>query len=585
MTNSSGLLQRLRLRHVVFGALLIAGIIPLAVSSVLLIWQNREIIEQQEREQLVRAASAVSRQVDDHLLDLREDAEQLGIGALALGSAAAGGIQEYLHQFQSSHEDVVAVRLLSPEGRGPEVARHELPAEITATLDEAYERALDQGETVHRFVVEPETREPAVVLAVPVSRGGAQPELVVELLSRMRLVEAVFSREAQGAVEVLLLGQGRLLWSEGASPESLEAWTTGFLGRMGSLPVNLVTEYRLPTSGEWMFAQVSPVRESGWVVVVQKPMAAAFTAVDQMIFNSVLSSVILVGLALLLSLLAARRVSRPIQDLTQASHEIASGNFGRRIQTHGLLSELADLGHDFNRMSGHVERYIGELKEAARANRDLFIGSLRAFAAAIDAKDPYTRGHSERVAAVSRIIARYLGMAEDFQERIWIAGILHDVGKIGVEDRVLKKGGQLTDEEFAQIKMHTLMGAEILSSIDQLKETIPAVRWHHEAWNGRGYPDGLKGEEIPLIARIVAVADTFDAITTNRPYQKAYTLEFAVETIIKLTGARFDAKVTTAFLRAYEKGEIQPAHERPTESDPLAERPPSDVRARVLSMT
>jgi HD-GYP domain-containing protein (c-di-GMP phosphodiesterase class II) len=117
------------------------------------------------------------------------------------------------------------------------------------------------------------------------------------------------------------------------------------------------------------------------------------------------------------------------------------------------------------------------------------------------------------------------------------------------------------------MKLHTVMGAEIMTPFEQLREMIPAIRWHHEAWNGRGYPDGLKGEHIPLFARIVAVADTFDAITTNRPYQQAYNLQFAVDTITRLTGSRFDAKIVTAFLRAFEAGEIRAGASRPARTE------------------
>jgi putative nucleotidyltransferase with HDIG domain len=206
---------------------------------------------------------------------------------------------------------------------------------------------------------------------------------------------------------------------------------------------------------------------------------------------------------------------------------------------------------------------VQQLRQAAQANRELFIGSLRAFVAAVDAKDPYTRGHSERVASYSRTIGRYLQLPEEVQHKIWIGALLHDVGKIGVEDRILRKEGVLLPEEYEQMKLHTVMGADIMSPIEQLREMIPAIRSHHEAWNGRGYPDGLKGEQIPLFARIVGVADTFDAITTNRPYQQAYSLQFAVETITRLTGSRFDAKIVTAFLRAFEAGEIRSGAVRP----------------------
>ena len=316
-----------------------------------------------------------------------------------------------------------------------------------------------------------------------------------------------------------------------------------------------------PDGPREVLAQVSAVKESGWVLIVQKPLSAAFAAVDRMIWNLVGASALLVGFSFLAAFLASRWVSRPIQRLTETAHEIAAGKFDGRVEMEGLSFEFADLAEDFNQMSGHVGRYVQQLRQAAQVNRDLFIGSLRAFVAAIDAKDPYTRGHSERVAAVSRVIARSLGLPEDVQHKIWIGALLHDVGKIGVEDQVLRKAGKLSDEEFEQMKAHTVIGAEIMATIEQLREAVPAIRSHHEAWNGRGYPDGLKGEQIPLYARIVGVADTFDAITTNRPYQKAYSLQFAVETITRLTGSRFDAKIVTAFLRAFEAGDVRTACE------------------------
>ena len=356
--------------------------------------------------------------------------------------------------------------------------------------------------------------------------------------------------------------QGRILWAEGqqATERASRALAQStLLQDFARRPLHLTQEYTLFVGGEQqkMLGRVSPVRETNWGVVVQKPVSAAYEAVQRLVTSALVSSLVLLGLALVFGVVAAKRFSDPIRRLAETSHEIASGNFGERVEALGPGREVAELAEDFNRMSGHVQGYVDQLKEAAEANQELFIGSIRALAGAVDAKDPYTRGHSERVAEYSRTIARYLGQNEEFLYRIWIAGVLHDVGKIGIEDRILKKGGVLTNEEYEQMKLHPVIGYDILESLDSLKEMLPAIRWHHEAWNGRGYPDGLKGEAIPLIARIVSVADTFDAITTNRPYQKAYTPEYAVETITKLTGARFDAKVVTAFLRAFQEGAVR----------------------------
>jgi putative nucleotidyltransferase with HDIG domain len=292
-------------------------------------------------------------------------------------------------------------------------------------------------------------------------------------------------------------------------------------------------------------------------VVVHRPAKLAFAAVREMIVNTAVSTALLFTLALAVAIFAARKVSQPIQNLADTTRQIAAGNFRKRLPRIGPGKEIGDLAEDFNRMSGHVESYVDRLQDAAQENRELFIGSMRSFVAAIDAKDPYTRGHSERVATYSRIISKSLGLTETEQHKIWVGALLHDVGKIGIEDRILTKGGVLSEEEYDQMKLHPVIGAQIMSRIEQLKEMLPAIRWHHEAWNGSGYPDGLKGEQIPLSARIVGVADSFDAITTNRPYQRAYEPDFAVETITRLAGTRFDAKVVTAFLQAFESGQIQ----------------------------
>ena len=184
-------------------------------------------------------------------------------------------------------------------------------------------------------------------------------------------------------------------------------------------------------------------------------------------------------------------------------------------------TEIGELASTFNFMSEELEHFVEDLKRAAAENRELFMGSIQMLAGAVDEKDPYTRGHSDRVTRYSMLIAKEIGMSEEFQETVRVAAQLHDVGKIGIEDRILKKPGALTAEEFDIMKTHTTKGANILRPVAQLKEMIPGIELHHESLDGRGYPHGFKGDEIPLLPRIIAVADTFDALTTNRPYQQA----------------------------------------------------------------
>ncbi|HYA97761.1 MAG TPA: HD-GYP domain-containing protein, partial [Methylomirabilota bacterium] len=204
-----------------------------------------------------------------------------------------------------------------------------------------------------------------------------------------------------------------------------------------------------------------------------------------------------------------------------------------------------------------IEEFIERLKQAAEENRELFLGSIRMLAAAIDEKDPYTRGHSGRVAKFSLLIGQELGMSSADLDRLRIAALLHDVGKIGVDDRVLKKPGSLTQEEFELMKQHTVKGANIMRPVSQLKEMLPGIELHHEHIDGRGYPYGLRGDQIPLMAKIIAVADTLDAMTTNRPYQSAMELEFALNKIKTLTGTKFDGTVATALESCIMKGRLR----------------------------
>jgi putative nucleotidyltransferase with HDIG domain len=224
-------------------------------------------------------------------------------------------------------------------------------------------------------------------------------------------------------------------------------------------------------------------------------------------------------------------------------------------------SEIAHLSENFNRMSVSIRDAFAEVERRAQENKELFINSIRALAQAIDAKDPYTRGHSERVAAYAETIAAEMGLPADEVEKVKLSGLLHDVGKIGVDDRIIRKPTALTEEEFELMKTHPVKGAAIMSAIPQLSDVIPGMKYHHEKWQGGGYPFGLKGEEIPLQARIVTVADTFDAMTTTRPYQKAMEIQFVVDRIRQFAPSRFDPRIVEAFLSAWEKGLIVPIAE------------------------
>jgi HD-GYP domain-containing protein (c-di-GMP phosphodiesterase class II) len=186
--------------------------------------------------------------------------------------------------------------------------------------------------------------------------------------------------------------------------------------------------------------------------------------------------------------------------------------------------------------------------------KELFVGSLKALTSSIDAKDQYTRGHSERVAIISRWLGERIAEQEPLDEeeinRLYLAGLLHDIGKIGVDESVLCKNGKLTDEERACIQRHPAIGGGILRGIKQMHDIVPGVLCHHERVDGKGYPKGLRGDEIPLSARIIGLADSFDAMTSKRVYRNAMTIEHALEEIRKGLGTQFDERIGTIFLNS-----------------------------------
>jgi putative nucleotidyltransferase with HDIG domain len=189
---------------------------------------------------------------------------------------------------------------------------------------------------------------------------------------------------------------------------------------------------------------------------------------------------------------------------------------------------------------------------------NLFFSSMRSLVAAIDRKDQYTHGHSERVTTFAMKIAKEVGVSDHERDVLQLAGLLHDVGKIGIPEYVLNKPGELTDEEYAKVTLHPVHGAEIISNIQSpyVPEIAAAVRHHHEHWDGSGYPEHLKGEDVPRVARILALADSFDAMTSDRPYRKGFPMDRAVKIVQECAGTQFDPELAEIVVGLHERGEL-----------------------------
>ncbi|MFN0150892.1 MAG: HDOD domain-containing protein [bacterium] len=256
---------------------------------------------------------------------------------------------------------------------------------------------------------------------------------------------------------------------------------------------------------------------------------------------------------------------KPYGGVVGAVALVPLGTGPRTVGVLGILSSSAALEFvqedvEFLRIAAtQIEGVVRESR-TRRSNLDTVIAVVRSLTAALEERDPYTRGHSERVAKYSLALLHELEMSGaidfsyEFRNTVRLAAFLHDIGKIGVTDAILKKTGGLTPEEFDEVKQHTLKGARILDGLPDLTSAIPGVVSHHERYDGKGYPHGIAGKDIPLLGKLIGTADAFDAMTTDRPYKKAMTTEEAISTIKGLAGQQFDPEMVTALISAFGSG-------------------------------
>jgi putative nucleotidyltransferase with HDIG domain len=265
---------------------------------------------------------------------------------------------------------------------------------------------------------------------------------------------------------------------------------------------------------------------------------------------------IMVGLfltAVLLTLLIgtwlARRITRPVHNLVEATRLVSAGDLDHQapVTTH---DEIGELTQSFNQMTQSLREKSVTLKYTMTQLQDTYLMTIEALAAAVEARDPYTHGHTRRVGQYAVVMAKLLGASESEIHALRRAAVLHDIGKIGIEDHILRKQGRLEADEELRMQRHPVIGVEMLKGIDFLDPVLPLIRHHHERWDGHGYPDQLRADEIPAGARILAVADAVDAMTSDRPYRAARTFEYAKAEILKGSGTHFDPEVVTAFIKS-----------------------------------
>lgn len=245
----------------------------------------------------------------------------------------------------------------------------------------------------------------------------------------------------------------------------------------------------------------------------------------------------------------ARIFTRPIKQLYDGVSQLKSGRNPEAIAV-TQHDELGELTSNFNDMASVIHNQEDKLAEYARGLEESYFCTVKILALSIDARDDYTMQHSTRVAALSLMLAEEMGLGTDEQRELEVAALVHDLGKIRIPDHILKKAGSLNSDEFQRVRRHPRDGADILAHSQALRRFIPAVLHHHECYNGQGYPDGLRGEAIPLFAAIIALADAYDAMTTSRPYRAGLSTEVAIEEIIRCRGIQFNPRLTDHFVAA-----------------------------------
>ena len=589
-------LLRIPILYVILGVLLVISIVPMYFYSAQVEAINRDRLKTNE----MLLQNTVTRSLAD---DLSQHERSLRMMLANLSSAiqvASGGdigrknieapeLRALLENFVSSSDDLAYATLLNSDAKGISAGRIAPDAFLQRELQHAYDAARDgrayNGQALQ--VEDGKSTRTVVLVSSPVSYGGRFLGMVGAVVDLQFLIRRLHEVSGGGLIPYVVDSQGRLVaagtpqYVTGQDMKSLEI-VRNFVDAGNKAQLAATKEFDVhdgKTSVE-MLGTYSPVTTLDWAVVVQKPQLEAYRGVYEMQRTARLLAVLATLLSIGVSIFAARRITNPLQILTQSSRALARGDFSQRAHLRSR-TEIGELAETFNTMSEELEQFVEDLKRAAEENRALFLGSIQMLAGAVDEKDPYTRGHSDRVTRYSMMIAKEMTLDAIFMETLQISAQLHDVGKIGIEDHILKKPGALTAEEFEVMKTHTTKGANILRPVTQLAQMLPGIELHHEALDGRGYPYGLKGEQIPLLARVIAVADTFDALTTNRPYQHAHTPEEALKIIRNLAGKRLDPEPVAALMAVYERGEIRIQRVSIKRPIPVAAEAPADVPPAV----
>ena len=557
---------RIPLLYVILGVLLAISVLPMYFYSAQIENMNRERLKTNE----MLLQNTVTRSLADDISQHQDALHMMlanlssSIQVMMLANPSGSDLNEQklltpelramLENFVSSSNDIAYATLLNADAKGISAGRIEPDAFLQRELERAYQAAREgrvySGQPL--MVGSGKSARTVMLVSSPIMYGGRFLGMIGSVVDMDYLIRRLQQVSLTGLMPYVVDSQGRLVaaataqYATGQDMSHFEI-VRSFVDEGSKAQLAATREFAIRDGKDTteMLGTYSPVTSLDWAVVVQKPREDAYRGIYEMQRTGRLLAWLAVFVSVGLSIFSARRITSPLQVLAQSSRAIARGDFSQRAHIK-TRTEIGELATTFNTMSDELEQFVEDLRRAADENKNLFMGSIQMLAGAVDEKDPYTRGHSDRVTKYSMMIAKDMGLDPGFLEILRVSAQLHDVGKIGIDDQVLKKAGPLTPDEYRKIQAHVEIGVTILKDLKKLSHILPGVRHHHESLDGSGYPDRLSGEQIPLEARIIAVADSFDAMSSDRHYRKRLTPMQIDDIFHKGRGQQWDCSVVDA---------------------------------------
>ncbi|MDB4965557.1 MAG: domain/HD domain protein [Myxococcales bacterium] len=535
---------------------LAAGLVPLGVTLLVLAPRGQDALRTSAKLLHQAELEGLQSRIDGALDDLLSDVRI--VATTHAGEANEAERRARLKFLLDKHQELTIATLYADGQKLPGAQAFDRTEVSPTDLDDHERRArplLGGGANASDFYASARRREMLITLVIPLP--GQARYLATEL--SLKRVQELIARTHVGRRGIAYIvdrhGQlvahpnlQRVLGRADLSSVPIVAQLIPNIERaVSSRPLTVVTDFS--DEGKDQVGAFAPLARLRWGLVVAEPREDAYGLARATWAHAGGWTALALALSLMAAVFFARNITRPVAKLVAGTRGLAGGAFGITVPVDGP-DEIKELARTFNEASLKLDQYDADNRKLLLAVERRYLEVLRALVNAIEAKDPYTAGHSQRTAEFAVAIARHLKLELDEVKEIEVGGLLHDIGKIGIAEQILRKPAQLDDAEMRVMRGHPAIGDGIVGDIEMLGRIRSMVRNHHERWDGSGYPDGLRGEDIPLGARIIAVADTYDAITSDRCYQPGRPPAESVPILRRLADVQLDGGVVDALLRA-----------------------------------